>query len=112
MQRSLLAGSPDIIVATPFRISHNLSSSALSLDALTHLVLDEADLVLSYGYEENLQSLAKAMPKGVQTFLLSATLSAEIETVKGLFCQSPVILELDEEGDDSGGITQFVVKYV
>lgn len=43
---------------------------------------------------------------------MSATLSAEVETLKGLLCQNPVVLELDEGGDEVGGISQFVVKYV
>lgn len=75
-------------------------------------MIDEADLVLSYGYEEDLKSLAEAIPKGVQKILMSATLSAEVETLKRLFCQNPVVLELDEGGDEDGGISQFVVKYV
>lgn len=112
VQRSLLAELPDIIVATPSRICLNLNTSALSLDTLTHLVIDEADLVLSYGYEEDLHSLAKAIPKGVQKILMSATLSTEVETLKGLFCRNPTILELDELGDDPGDISQFVVKWV
>lgn len=110
VQRSLLADSPDIIVSTPARVSQNLNSSALSLAHLTHLVIDEADLVLSYGYEEDLQNIQKALSKGVQATLTSATLTTEVETLKGLFCQDPVSLELDEVGEDKGGLTQYVVK--
>lgn len=68
--------------------------------------------MLSYGYEEDLQALAKAIPEGAQKFLMSATLSAEVETLKGLFCRNPAILELDETEDDGGGVSQFIVKYV
>ena len=111
MQRSLLADSPDIVVATPARASLNLNTSALSLQNLTHFVIDEADLVLSYGYDEDLQNVAKILPKGVQTFLMSATLTTEVETLKGLFCRDPVVLKLEESQDDSGGVSQYVVKY-
>lgn len=110
VQRSLLAELPDIIVATPSRICLNLDTSALSLDTLTHLVIDEADLVLSYGYEEDLHSLATAIPTGVQKILMSATLSVEVETLKHLFCRNPTILELDEVDGESGDISQFIVK--
>ena len=89
-----------------------MNNSALALDSLTHLIIDEADLVLSYGYEQDLQLLAEAIPKAVQRILMSATLSAEVETLKGLLCQNPVVLDLDEGGDEGGGISQFVVKYV
>ncbi len=110
VQRSQLADSPDIIIATPARIAQNLNRSELVLDELSHFIIDEADLVLSYGYEEDLQLLAKAVPKGVQMMLLSATLSTDIETLKGLFCRDPVALELDEIEDQNGGMKQYVVK--
>ncbi len=110
VQRSQLADSPDIIIATPARIAQNLNRSELVLDELSHFIIDEADLVLSYGYEEDLQLLAKAVPKGVQMMLLSATLSTDIETLKGLFCRDPVALELDEIEDQNGGTKQYVVK--
>ena len=111
VQQSLLADLPDIVIATPARASLNLNTSALSLDNLAHLVIDEADLVLSYGYDEDLQSVSKAIPKGVQTFLMSATLTTEVEKIKGLFCRNPVVLELDEQEPEGGGVTQYVVRY-
>lgn len=110
MQRSLLAESPDIVVATPARASANLNTSSFSLQNLAHLVIDEADLVLSYGYDEDLQNVAKIMPKGVQTILMSATLTNEVETLKGLFCRNPVILKLEEAEAEGEGVSQYVVK--
>ena len=102
---------PDIVIATPSRASLNLNTSALSLNHLSHLVIDEADLVLSYGYEEDLQVLAKALPKGVQTFLMSATLTDEVDSLKGQFSRNPEILKLEEDEDDGGRISQYVVRY-
>ncbi|KAF7863056.1 hypothetical protein EAF04_007139 [Stromatinia cepivora] len=110
VQRSLLADSPDIVIATPARASLNANTSALSLANLTHMVIDEADLVLSYGYDEDLQNVAKIMPKGVQTVLMSATLTSEVETLKGLFCRNPEVLKLEEAEDEGEGVSQFVVK--
>ncbi len=110
VQKSMLADYPDIVVSTPARVIANLGTSALSLENLTHLVIDEADLVLSYGYEDDINALSKAVPRGVQTFLMSATLTAEVDTLKGLFCRSPVILKLEEKDDQGAGVSQFVVK--
>ena len=110
VQRSLLADLPDVVVSTPARASLNLSTSALSLQDLAHLVIDEADLVLSYGYEEDLQNVAKAIPCGVQTYLMSATLSTEVDTIKGLFCHDPVVLTLDETEKEDIGVSQYTVK--
>ena len=110
MQRSLLADLPDLVVSTPARVLANVNASALSLGSLEHLVIDEADLVLSYGYDEDIHALAKAVPRGVQTFLMSATLTAEVDTLKGLFCRNPVILKLEDKEDEGSGINQFIVR--
>lgn len=108
--RSMLADSPDIVIATPGRASQNLNSAAFSLEKLTHFVIDEADLVLSYGYEDDLDAISKALPRGVQTFLMSATFTAEIDTLKGLFCRDPAILKLDDSPEEGMGVSQYVVK--
>lgn len=112
VQRTLLAERPDIVVTTPARAAQDLQNSALSVEGLAHLVIDEADLVLSYGYDDDLQAISKAVPKCVQTFLMSATLTTEVDTLKGLFCRDPVILDFKETSNDSGGVSQYVVKYV
>lgn len=98
------------MIATPARASVNLNSSSLSLEHLAHLVIDEADLVLSYGYDADLQNVAKIMPKGVQTILMSATLTSEVETLKGLFCRNPAVLKLEETESEGEGVSQYIVK--
>ncbi|OAA55607.1 ATP dependent RNA helicase [Niveomyces insectorum RCEF 264] len=108
--RSLLSNTPDIVVSTPARAWHAASNAFLALDRLTHLVLDEADLVMSYGYSEDLELLAGALPKGVQTILMSATLTTDVDTLKGLLCRNPALLNLEEKEPEGEGISQYVVK--
>lgn len=110
VQRSMLADFPDLVVSTPSRVLSNVNNSALSLDKLSHLVIDEADLVLSYGYDDDINTLSKAIPRGVQTFLMSATLTSEVDTLKSLFCRNPVVLKLEDKEEKGGGVSQFVVK--
>ncbi|WEW57108.1 ATP-dependent DNA/RNA helicase [Emydomyces testavorans] len=110
VQRAILADLPDIIISTPARAVVNANNSSLVLEHLAHLVIDEADLVLSYGYEQDMQNLAKAIPRGIQTFLMSATLTSEVDMLKGLFCRNPVTLKLEEAEDEGEGISQFAVK--
>jgi ATP-dependent RNA helicase DDX56/DBP9 len=98
------------VIATPARALANLNSSALSIENLAHLVIDEADLVLSYGHDEDLQNVAKIIPKGVQTTLMSATLTSDVDTLKGLFCRDPVVLELEEKEAEGDGVSQYIVK--
>jgi len=110
-QRALLATSPDIVISTPSRIAQHLNSSTLIVTDLTHLVVDEADLVLSYGYEDDFQNIVSLIPKGVQTFLASATLTTDVDKLKGLFCRNPVVLDLQEEEKESQNkVSQYIVK--
>lgn len=110
VQRSLLADSPDIVIATPARALLNLNSSALSVQNLAQIVIDEADTIFSYGYEDDLNALSNSIPKGVQTYLMSATLTTEVDSVKGIFCRDPVLLNLDEEEKQENDVSQYVVK--
>ena len=111
VQRSLLTELPEIVVATPAGARLHSESSSLDLSTLSGLVIDEADLVLSYGYEDDVQVLADAIPNQVQSILVSATLGSEVEELRNRFCQDLVLVELDEEGEESNPISQFVVKY-
>jgi ATP-dependent RNA helicase DDX56/DBP9 len=60
------------------------------------LVMDEADLLFSYGYEENIRSLLPHLPPIFQAVLLSATLSDVREcftscTVYNTFRSTPAL---------------------
>ena len=108
-QRALLASSPDVVISTPARALLHLNSTTLILDKLAHLVVDEADLVLSYGYEADFDGIVKYIPRGVQTFLASATLTTEVETLKGLLCRDPVVLDIKDTAETKD-VSQFVVR--
>ncbi|KAI9823024.1 MAG: ATP-dependent DNA/RNA helicase [Thelocarpon impressellum] len=41
---------------------------------------------------------------------MSATLSDDVHTLKGLFCRDPVVLVLEDAEDAGGGVSQFVVR--
>lgn len=111
VQRSLLANSPDIVLATPARAALAISTPSLPADGLSLLVIDEADLVLSYGYEEDLRNVAKSIPSGVQTMLISATLTTEVDTIKSLYCRDPATINLEDEAENKDTVTQYVIKY-
>ncbi|KAJ8122197.1 hypothetical protein ONZ43_g1546 [Nemania bipapillata] len=107
--RSMLASTPHIVVATPSRASAGLKISPW-VSSLKMLVIDESDLVLSYGYEEDLNTLATSIPKGVQAVLTSATISSDVDRLKDRFCKNPTILDLNEPEAEGEGITQYVVE--
>lgn len=58
-QQPLLVTPPDIIVATPARVMLHLQAKNISLDKLQIIVVDEADLVFSFGYEVEIKEVVK-----------------------------------------------------
>jgi ATP-dependent RNA helicase DDX56/DBP9 len=62
------------------------------LIALDVLVIDEADLILSYGHDEDIRAILSGnyLPKVCQSLLMSATMTKDVETLKGLLLRKPV----------------------
>ncbi|XP_004414106.1 PREDICTED: probable ATP-dependent RNA helicase DDX56 isoform X1 [Odobenus rosmarus divergens] len=96
-QRAVLMEKPDIVVGTPLRILNHLQQDNLVLrDSLELLVLDEADLLFSFGFEEELKSLLCHLPRIYQAFLMSATFNEDVQALKELVLHNPVTLKLQE----------------
>ncbi|GES94317.1 ATP-dependent RNA helicase dbp9 [Rhizophagus clarus] len=110
LQKSILLEKPDIVVATPSRaLAHLESQSLIVYNSLETLVIDEADLILSYGYEQDLQKILTYLPKIFQSLLMSATLTKDVENLKQLLLRNPAILTLHEEKEDNL-LTQYAVR--
>lgn len=91
----LLNDKPDIVISTPTKLLSLLQSKSLSLSQLSLLAIDEADLLLSYSFKDDLTRIMDPtsgwIPKlGVQGCLMSATLSDDVEGIKGLVLRNPV----------------------
>ncbi|ODV92287.1 hypothetical protein CANCADRAFT_84541 [Tortispora caseinolytica NRRL Y-17796] len=113
VQRALLADAPEIIVSTPSRAVERLNDGSLDLSDLICFVIDEADLVLSYGYEDDLLILSRKIPNTVQTWLMSATLSQEMDMLKKIFIPEGArvaTLKLENEKAASESLVQYYVK--
>lgn len=100
MKPLLVAMNPEIVVGTPARILAHLKVGSLyNLKKTVHsLVVDEADLLFSFGFEKDMQSLIEqAIPKtGCQSYLVSATLNPDVINLKNLVLHKPVIIKLEE----------------
>ena len=107
------ASASDIVIGTPGTVSKALDLEWLDVTNLEMLVLDEADLLFSFGYQADLEVIAGKMPRICQGMLMSATLTGEVEDLKKLVLRTPVILKLTEpEGgeDEIGGhVTEYTV---
>ena len=59
VNRSLLASTPHIVLATPTSLIRAVEASHIALNALGYLVIDEADLVLSYGHQQEMEKVSE-----------------------------------------------------
>jgi len=75
--RQLKQGS-QIVVGTPGRIIDHLKRGTLKLGSISYLVLDEADEMLSMGFEEDIREILDFMETQPQVALFSATMSKPI----------------------------------
>lgn len=109
LTRQILKDIPQIILSTPSRIRQHLDAGNVDLKEIETLVIDEADLILSYGYDEDVTAILKYLPQIYQSYLMSATLSPDVEKLKKLVLRNPAILQLEDSEVDL--LTQYQIKY-
>ncbi|XP_062869847.1 probable ATP-dependent RNA helicase DDX56 [Trichomycterus rosablanca] len=111
-QRPILMEKPDIVVGTPSRVQAHINAQNLVLHfSLEMLVIDEADLLFSFGFEADLKNLICHLPKIYQAFLMSATLNDDVQALKELVLHNPVTLKLQgSQLPDSSQLQQYSVK--
>jgi ATP-dependent RNA helicase DeaD len=92
----------DIVVATPGRALDHIGRQSLKLDAITTVVLDEADEMLDMGFAEDLEAILSATPKERQTVLFSATMPARIASIAKRHLTNPVRIAIAKEAGVKG----------
>ncbi|CAE7260466.1 unnamed protein product, partial [Symbiodinium sp. KB8] len=70
-----------LVVGTPGRLNDYLEGGELKLDWCRNLVLDEADRMLDMGFEPQIRTLIKAIPRDRQTMMFSATWPREVRNL-------------------------------
>jgi ATP-dependent RNA helicase DeaD len=104
--RGLREGAP-IAVATPGRLLEHIRRGTVNLENLTHLVLDEADQMMSLGFREEVEAiLAKRPAKRCHIWLLSATLSKEVRQISEKWLKHPAQVILNAAKDLPSDLSQ------
>ena len=87
------ARSAHVLVATPGRLQDLVDRRLVSLDAITVLVLDEADRMLDMGFKPQVDKIVRRLPTERQTMFFSATLDGEVGELAHLYTTSPARIE-------------------
>ncbi|XP_055624456.1 probable ATP-dependent RNA helicase DDX56 [Toxorhynchites rutilus septentrionalis] len=95
--KHMLADRPDILVSTPAKLLAQLQGGNVNVkECLKTLVIDEADLMFSFGFENDLKEVLGFLPNVHQSVLASATLQKDVIELKTIVLHNPVILRLEE----------------
>ncbi len=79
-----------IVVGTPGRVLSLLNKKILKLDYIKALVLDEADEMLSIGFEEDIYKINKYVMDNTQKLLFSATITENVKNVAKNILRNPL----------------------
>jgi ATP-dependent RNA helicase DDX55/SPB4 len=87
--------SPQIIIGTPGRLASFLLSprglSIVKVNELEHLILDEADRLLSApDHRKDVERIMRHLPKQRRTHLFSATMTDAVDDIVGIGLRNPV----------------------
>ena len=103
-KRALTTGT-NIIIATPGRLISHLSMGYVKIDALKHLILDEADRMLDMGFSDDLQKIINYLPATRQTLMFSATMPQKIRVLAKKILKDPAEINISLS-KPAEGVTQ------
>ena len=96
----------EVVIATPGRLLELIEARAVHLSDVKILVLDEADKMLSLGFQEEMTKLIALLPKQRQNLLFSATLNKEVDNIHAILLRHPVVIKIEGEETNIDLITQ------
>ncbi|MBL6448999.1 DEAD/DEAH box helicase [Fulvivirga sp. 29W222] len=93
-EKQALSEGADVIVGTPGRLIAHLNMGYVKVDALQHLILDEADRMLDMGFYDDLMKIISHLPKQRQNLLFSATMPPKIRELAKKILADPVEINI------------------
>jgi len=95
-----------VVVATPGRLLDLQRSGHVRLDAVRHVVLDEADRMLDLGFAEDLAAIHTLTAARQQTLMFSATFAPRVQALAQRIMREPRRLALQTAQDAHTHIEQ------
>lgn len=105
-----LKKNPQIVVATPGRLTDHLKRRSLKLDKTRTLVLDEGDRMLDMGFAPQIDDILKFMPDERQTMLFTATLPPKVKDLARRYLHNPERIQVGEVSQPVKTVRQSVIQ--
>ena len=101
---------PHIITGCPGRINDLLRRQLITVQHVKLLILDEADVMLSMGFKDQVKFLFQQLSENVQVAIFSATLPPFVKEISQEFMRNSVEIVVKKESLTLEGIAQYYVK--
>lgn len=106
----LLLTKPQIVIGTPGRIIDLIISRNIQkTDSINIIVIDEADEMLSHGFQNQIKTMITSIPKEAQICLFSATMPNEMLELTEQFIAKPYSILVKNEELTLEGIRQYYI---
>ena len=106
-QINALKRRPQIVVATPGRLSDHMKRRTVTLGQVQTVVLDEADRMLDMGFIHDVTRLLDRMDKRKNLGLFSATISREVMDIAWVYQRDAEEVTVREDEQNKPDIKQF-----
>jgi superfamily II DNA/RNA helicase len=94
-QIDALRDGVEIVVATPLRLIDLIKAGEVRLDAVSIVVLDEADRMADEGFMPQVEWILRHVTAAHQTMLFSATLDGQVANLVRRYMRDPVEVSID-----------------
>ena len=109
-QIAALRRGVDVVVATPGRLVDLLQRDAVTLDAVSVAVLDEADHMVDLGFLPSVTRILDAMPADRQCLLFSATLDRDVDRLVARYLSRPAVHRVDEDAVPTSAMDHLIFR--
>ena len=104
-QRTQVKRGVDFIIATPGRLWDHIEQG-MPTEHISVLVLDEVDRMLDMGFAPQVEQIVKVLTPPLQTFLFSATMPREIQSLANRYLKNPVRVDVGSRPEDAPKIKE------
>ena len=109
-QIDALKRHPQIVVATPGRLSDHMKRRTVRVDTAQTVVLDEADRMLDMGFIHDVTRLLDKMDKRRNLGLFSATISREVMDIAWVYQRDAEEITVREDEQNKPDIQQYRIE--
>lgn len=98
-----------VVFATPGRLTELIDKIDTDFSEIKMLVIDEVDVLMQMGFEQQVQSILESIPRQRQTLLFSATIPPAVEKISSSLLNNPLWISVGAPSAPNMDVKQVVL---